>query len=230
MRHWTINFRRGESLRGGWKGPGAVRRDVCRSDSRSRSRRARDSRRASSQEPTCQPASSSRSCTNRAPFIDSIAARIGTPWPATRSLRRCSPSASGGVAPRSTVTPSPSSKWKSRRLRLRSKPAYNIATGLPSSVKDARSIAPREALLHGIPYHGGSEAVAAYTPDHSRPRLSCKSANQPTSVCRQCPRVLARARADVPVSYPRHVVCSPNGGRLRRAANWAQPLPRLARD
>jgi hypothetical protein len=28
---------------------------------------------------TCQPASSSRSCTNRAPFIDSIAARTGSP-------------------------------------------------------------------------------------------------------------------------------------------------------
>jgi hypothetical protein len=97
------------------------------------------------------PAGQLEGCTNRAPFIDSIGR--GPACRATRSLRRCSPSASGGVAPRSTVAPSPSSKWKSRRLRLRSNPAYNIATGLPSSVEDARSIAPREALLHGIPYH-----------------------------------------------------------------------------
>jgi hypothetical protein len=44
-------------------------------------------------------------------------------------------------------------------LRLRSKPAYNIATGLPSSIEDARSIAPREALLHGIPYHTATGAI-----------------------------------------------------------------------
>jgi hypothetical protein len=46
---------------------------------------------------TCQPASSSRSCTNRAPFIDSIAARIGSRCPIESSrqaeqavgIRRC---------------------------------------------------------------------------------------------------------------------------------------------
>jgi hypothetical protein len=38
-------------------------------------------------------------------------------------------------------------------------PAYNIATGLRSSSHDARSIAPREALLHGIPYHGTTQAT-----------------------------------------------------------------------
>src|SRR5881409_378641 len=41
------------------------------------------------------------------------------------------PSTSGGDAPTSTVAPSPSSRWKSRRLRLRSKPAYNIELGPP---------------------------------------------------------------------------------------------------
>ena len=40
--------------------------------------------------------------------------------------------AGGGAAPTSTVAPSLSSRWKSRRLRLRSKPAYNIETGLLS--------------------------------------------------------------------------------------------------
>jgi len=33
-------------------------------------------------------------------------------------------------------------------------------------------------------------------------------ANRPVSVCRQCPCVPVRALADVPVSYPRRVVCS----------------------
>src|SRR4029453_17682863 len=47
-------------------------------------------------------------------------------------VRPSRPSASGGAAPTSTVAPSPSSRWKSRRLRLRSKPAYNIETGLLS--------------------------------------------------------------------------------------------------
>ncbi len=42
-------------------------------------------------------------------------------------------------------------------MRLRSNPAYNTATGLPSSLEDARSIAPREALLHGPPYLSGDE-------------------------------------------------------------------------
>src|SRR5712691_5398655 len=44
-------------------------------------------------------------------------------------------------------------QMKVRRLRLRSKSAYSIATGLPPSLEDARSITPREALLHRIPYH-----------------------------------------------------------------------------
>jgi short chain dehydrogenase len=81
---------------------------------------------------TCQPASSSRSCTKRAPFIDSIAARIGAPWRSRRRVSPCRPSASGGAEPTSTVAPSSSSRWKSRRLRLRSKPAYNIEAGLLS--------------------------------------------------------------------------------------------------
>jgi hypothetical protein len=58
-----------------------------------------------------------------------------------------SPSTSADAAPASTIAPSPSSRWESRRLRLRSTPAYNIATGLPSSIEDAPSIAPREAFF-----------------------------------------------------------------------------------
>jgi hypothetical protein len=63
----------------------------------------------------------------------------------------------GGEAPTSTVAPSASSRWKSRRLRLRSKPAYNIATG-PSFLSRGRA-EHRSAggLLHGIPYHRAFE-------------------------------------------------------------------------
>jgi hypothetical protein len=45
------------------------------------------------------------------------------------------------------------------------------------------------------------------------------------AVCRQCPRVTARALADVPVSYPRRVVCSQNG---RRTSLRACPARLLA--
>jgi len=45
--------------------------------------------------------------------------------------RACRPSASGGAAPTSTVAPSAPSRWKSRRLRLRFEPAYNIELGPP---------------------------------------------------------------------------------------------------
>jgi len=47
--------------------------------------------------------------------------------------------------------------------------------GLPSSLEDARSMTPREALLHRISYHGGFGALHAYTRVHPRHRLSCKS-------------------------------------------------------
>ena len=57
------------------------------------------------------------------------------------------------------------------------------------------------------PYHGGSEAVTAYTTGHPRPRLSCKSALPDVSMC---PHVTARVLPDVPVSYPRTVACSQN--------------------
>jgi hypothetical protein len=56
------------------------------------------------------------------------------------------------------------------------------------------------------PYHGGLGASRAYMRGHSRARLSCKLAS---SVCRACPRVTERARADVPVWYPRGVACLP---------------------
>src|SRR5207244_13062838 len=63
-----------------------------------------------------------------APVIDSIAALTGSACLPTRSPSRDRPSASGGAAPTSTVTPLSSSRWKSRRRRLRSKPTCNIAT------------------------------------------------------------------------------------------------------
>jgi hypothetical protein len=56
-------------------------------------------------------------------------------------------------------------------LRLRSNPAYNIATGLPSSFEDARSITPREALLHGIPYHVGGRSSVVSLDDKIAPFL-----------------------------------------------------------
>lgn len=55
------------------------------------------------------------------------------------------------------------------------------------------------------PYHGGSGAVLAGTVEHARARLSC---NRRFEARRECPRVPARDRADVPVSYPRGVVNS----------------------
>src|SRR5205085_4793181 len=66
------------------------------------------------------------------PIIDSIAERIGSRCRASLLVSPSRPSTSGGAAPTSTVAPSASSRWKSRRLRLRSKPAYNIETGLLS--------------------------------------------------------------------------------------------------
>ena len=49
-----------------------------------------------------------------------------------------------------------------RRLRLRSKPAYNIETGLlcDSSQTTKWSRHPGEALLHGIPYLFGASGYA----------------------------------------------------------------------
>jgi hypothetical protein len=67
--------------------------------------------------------------------------------PGGRSIR--------GACDRQADRISERSAWKLAYAWLRvaglTKPAYNIATGLPSSVEDARSIAPRQALLHGIP-------------------------------------------------------------------------------
>jgi hypothetical protein len=54
---------------------------------------------------TSHPSSSSVSCTNRAPFIDSITARAGCRYRATRSARPRNPSASGGAAVSATSSP-----------------------------------------------------------------------------------------------------------------------------
>ena len=82
------------------------------------------------------------------------AAETGSPKRPIRNARLRKPSASGGAAPSSTRSPVSSTRQKSRRLRLRSNPAYNIAQGLPSSQQDARSMTPRKALLHRIPPRG----------------------------------------------------------------------------
>src|SRR5947209_8660327 len=73
---------------------------------------------------TSQPSRSSRSWTKRAPFIDSITA--STSASPSRCTSPASPSASGATAPRSTSSPPPRRASKSRRLRLRSNPTYNM--------------------------------------------------------------------------------------------------------
>src|SRR5438034_4469943 len=162
---------------------------------------------------TCQPASSSRSCTNRAPFIDSIAARIGSRCRSSRRVRPSRPSASGGAAPTSTVAPSLSSRWKSRRLRLRSKPAYNIVTGLLSiAPSDKLERVTGEALLHGIPYYrnarqsfplvsAGFAAVGFATGCHRlQPRGSTRA---PSCSTYAAPAVVARAFSIVAGAFRR---------------------------
>jgi hypothetical protein len=61
---------------------------------------------------------------------------------------------------------------------------------------------PRRALEAGRL----ASAVADETPDRQAERTDPLASNR-----RQCPRVPARSQADVPVSYPRRVVCSLNG-------------------
>jgi hypothetical protein len=50
------------------------------------------------------------------------------------------------------------------------------------------------------------------------------AANRAFAACLACPRVPARARADVPVSYPRRVVCSRNRRRSRMPCAEASVL------
>jgi hypothetical protein len=66
---------------------------------------------------TSQPNRSSVSCTNRAPFIDSIAAFTATGPYRSRTPRAnpCRPSRSGGTAALANCSPSSSSRQKSRR-------------------------------------------------------------------------------------------------------------------
>src|ERR687897_2333287 len=86
---------------------------------------------------TSQPSSSSVSCTNRAPFIDSITART-RPAP-TRIARWARPSASGAAAICATSSPASSTRHTSSRRRLRSNPACNMRVGL---VDDTLSVPP----------------------------------------------------------------------------------------
>src|SRR5215203_2896815 len=84
---------------------------------------------------TCQPASSSWSCTNRAPFIDSIAAATGFPYPAVCRTSPRSPSASGGAVVTCTGSPASFITCTSSLWRDRSNPAYNMA-GPPRGAPD----------------------------------------------------------------------------------------------
>jgi hypothetical protein len=101
---------------------------------------------------TCQPRSSSWSWTNRAPFIDQVAAITGCPNPATWRASPRSPSTSGGAAVTCTGWPASFIRCTSTRWRDRSNPAYNMATGPPLVLPDGdnRRLPPGEAPLHGI--------------------------------------------------------------------------------
>ena len=110
---------------------------------------------------TSQPASSSWSCTNRAPVIDSIAASTGPPCSRSTSHTKCaSPSRSGGHAPTPSRSPSTASACQSRRLRLRSNPTYNTV-GPPSLITHRSLSGEPEALLHRIHQHVGEAGRAA---------------------------------------------------------------------
>jgi hypothetical protein len=90
----------------------------------------------------------------------------------SRRVSRCKPSASGAAAPTSTVVPSASRRWKSRRLRLRSKPAYDMKSGL-------LSIAPRRqagACHPGRPFFIAFLTISAATGRNPRQRFSPISA------------------------------------------------------
>ena len=77
----------------------------------------------------------------------------------------------------STVAPSPSRRWKSRRLRLRSKPAYNMSASFDSRGRAEHDSAGGPSSWHSLP----SGAVTADTRGHSWSRLSCKSGPHPMS-------------------------------------------------
>src|SRR5438876_862762 len=119
-----------------------------------------------------QPASSSWSRTKRAPFIDSIAARTCSPKRPTRAVKPRRPSASGRTAPISTVPPNSSSKQKSRRLRLRSNPTYNI-TGPPFVF---RGRAEHDSA--GGPPSSHSAQLLALPPGRARLRATGSSRNR----------------------------------------------------
>jgi hypothetical protein len=152
---------------------------------------------------TSQPASSSWSCTNRAPVIDSIAANTGAPCSRSTSRTRCaSPSRSGGEAPSPIRPPSAASACQSRRLRLRSNPTYNTVG--PPSLMTRRSLSGEpEALLHRIHYERATSEGCASTRRHERAPFP---ASQAFPSLEEWTRVPARARAGVPVLYPQRCV------------------------
>jgi hypothetical protein len=99
---------------------------------------------------TSQPASSSVSCTNRAPFIDSITAR--TRRPPTRRANPRRPSASVGAANSAIDSPPPDKRQTSRRRRLRSNPACNMKrASLCSFLDHTPERVTEEALFHRSP-------------------------------------------------------------------------------
>src|SRR5438132_122733 len=71
-----------------------------------------------------------------------------------------------GVAPTSIRPPDSSSRQKSTRLRLRSKPACNIELGPPlgNSHRTSPSLQAGEALLQRPPYHGDGCSIYTVSP------------------------------------------------------------------
>ena len=112
------------------------------------------------------------------------------------------------------------------------RPAYNIATGLSSSVEDARSIAPREALLHAFLTIAGPRGDAL-SPANSTVRARFDASGDVARVVSDvsvlCPRTVARAdnRPLTSTASPRsfHIwgIAPPTISRPRSPATSAKP-------
>ena len=99
---------------------------------------------------TSQPASSSWSCTKRAPVIDSITASTARARRVAAQDAR-SPSRRAAHAPTPTRSPPAVERLPIETLAAEIQSDVQHRRGLPSLSSDARSVPPREALLHHIP-------------------------------------------------------------------------------
>jgi hypothetical protein len=113
---------------------------------------------------TSHPSSSSWSWTNRAPFIDSIAAATGSPNPASCRTSPPSPSASGGTAVTWISSPASFRTCTSNRCRDSSNPGCNMWRARKLTVEEigpmtgdggisaqARSVTPERAWPFAYP-------------------------------------------------------------------------------